>query len=70
MFLCVFRHSFFKSKVKREFIKTQEGPAPGDYDPAFYDTKPFISSSFKAVGNRFKYTNKVNISKCFILKVK
>jgi hypothetical protein len=54
----IIKHSFFKSKVKREFIKPHEGPSPGDYNPGFLDTKPFLSSSFKSVANRFKYSDK------------
>ena len=57
----IVKHSFFKSKVKREFIHPHQGPSPGDYEPVnpMFQSQPVITSSFKAVGDRFKYALKV-----------
>jgi len=58
-----YRHSFFKSKEKRNIfdnyqVKPKEGPAPGDYE----ELKPKnieITSAFKSDSNRFIKTETV-----------
>ncbi|UJR20995.1 hypothetical protein I4U23_024095 [Adineta vaga] len=51
------RHSFFKSKSKRKLFPSQDGPAPGDYEPRskVIDPKsPTITSSFRSRTDRFQ----------------
>jgi hypothetical protein len=53
------RHSFFKSKDKRDVFPPRGGPAPGEYEPKLNEKKKAITSSFKCVCDRFNQTKNV-----------
>lgn len=48
------KHSFFRSKNKRNIFVPKEGPSPGDYEETPEKPKNEITSVFKSKSGRFK----------------